>query len=514
MLEDALEQVVHFQNGASEFPAAVVGGMAMYSKHVQSIVSPIDNAPYSQLCFAESDHVTEAVSMAYESFLLWRKVPAPKRGELVRVIGNIARAQKSQLAALITLEAGKTWQESLGEVQELIDVCDFAVGLSRQLYGLTIASERPDHRMMEQWHPLGVVGVISAFNFPMAVWAWNAALALVCGNALVWKPSEKTPLCAFACHQLVQQALEQLGWEADFPSLSSVVNGDRDIGKALASNKRVALVSATGSVPMGRAVAKTVAERLGRCLLELGGNNGLIVSRYANQELALKAAVFSAIGTSGQRCTSLRRLFIHEAIYDVFLKRMISAYETIRIGDPSDQASLLGPLISEHAYNDFLAAIKSAQDQGAKLLYGGARVTDGVPDGFYVTPAIVAASHDMNIIQQETFAPLLYVFKYRDLEEVIQWHNSVPQGLSSAIFTDNLQEAELFVSAQGSDCGIANINIGTSGAEIGGAFGGEKDTGGGRESGSDAWKNYMRRATNTINYGTDIPLAQGIKFNL
>ena len=514
MWEDALKQVAHFQNGAGEFPAAVVGGMAMYSRQVESIISPIDNTPYTQLCFADSDHVTEAVSMAYESYVLWRKVPAPKRGELVRVMGEIARDHKEQLAELITIEAGKTWQESLGEVQELIDVCDFAVGLSRQLYGLTIVSERPDHRMMEQWHPLGVVGVISAFNFPMAVWGWNAALALVCGNALVWKPSEKTPLCAFACHQLVQHALERLGWEAEFPSLSSVVNGDRDIGKALSANKRVALVSATGSVPMGRAVAKTVAERLGRCLLELGGNNGLIVSQYANQELALKAAVFSAIGTSGQRCTSLRRLFIHDAIYDRFLERMISAYQTIRIGDPRDENSLLGPLVSETSFNNYQTAIKSAQDQGAKLLCGGERVTEGVPEGFYVTPAIVAASHDMTIIQQETFAPLLYVFKYRDLEEVIQWHNAVPQGLSSAIFTDNLQEAELFVAAQGSDCGIANVNIGTSGAEIGGAFGGEKDTGGGRESGSDAWKNYMRRATNTINYGSDIPLAQGIKFDL
>lgn len=514
MWDNLLQYVEHFQNPAGEFPAAVIGGMALYTKNINPVNSPIDGAAVAQVGFSESDHVIEAISMAHESFLRWRTLPAPKRGELIRIMGIIARERKEQLARLITLEAGKTWQEALGEVQELIDICDFAVGLSRQLYGLTIASERPQHRMMEQWHPLGVIGIITAFNFPMAVWAWNATIALVCGNALVWKPSEQTPLCAFACHQLIQESLEKLGWEAEYPSLSSVINGDREVGSALAANRRVALISATGSVPMGRAVATTVSERLGRFLLELGGNNGMIVSQHANQELALKAAVFSAIGTSGQRCTSLRRLFVHKSIYESFLQKMISAYKTIRIGDPRDESHLLGPLINEAAYHSMQSAIKQLLNQGGKLLYGGERITEAVPAGVYVTPAIAEANPDMTVVFQETFAPLLYVFKYQDLEEAIQWHNSVPQGLSSAIFTDNVQEAELFLSAVGSDCGIANVNIGTSGAEIGGAFGGEKDTGGGRESGSDAWKNYMRRVTNTINYGHDIPLAQGIKFDL
>lgn len=512
--KEALASVAHFQNGQQEFPAAVIGGMAIYGKQIQQVNSPIDQSPLTSIGFAEPDHVTEAVSMAHECYLRWRTTPAPKRGELVRVMGEIARKQKAQLARFITLEAGKTQQEALGEVQELIDICDFAVGLSRQLYGLTIASERPSHRMMEQWHPLGVAGIITAFNFPMAVWAWNAALALVCGNAIVWKPSEKTPLCAFACHQLIQQALEQLGWEAEYPSLSSVVNGDREIGHALAANRRVALVSATGSVPMGRAVAQVVAERLGRFLLELGGNNAMIVSQHASQELALKAAVFSAIGTSGQRCTSLRRLFLHESIYDDFLERMVAAYQTISIGDPRQESNLLGPLIDEQAFINMQTAVQQLRQQGGNLVCGGERIMDGVPPGVYVQPAIAAADPEMKVVLRETFAPLLYVFKYHDLEEAIQWHNAVPQGLSSAIFTDDIREAELFLSAAGSDCGITNVNIGTSGAEIGGAFGGEKETGGGRESGSDAWKNYMRRATNTINYGSDIPLAQGIKFEL
>lgn len=514
MWESPLAVLDNYRNGQGQYPAAVVGGMAFYGKSHYSVISPIDGQPAAAVGTAEEEHLAEAVSMAHECFLAWRKTPAPKRGELVRVMGEIAREQKENLARFITLEAGKTRQEALGEVQELIDICDFACGLSRQLYGLTIATERPDHRMMEQWHPLGVVGIITAFNFPMAVWAWNAALALVCGNTLVWKPSEQTPLCAFACHHLIQQALEKLGWEAEFPGLSSVVVGGREIGKGLANHLRVPLVSATGSVPMGRSVAKTVAERLGRCLLELGGNNGMVISDQANLDLALKATVFSAIGTSGQRCTSLRRLFLHDAIYDEFIARMVAAYETIRIGDPRDDANLLGPLVNEAAAAKLADAIQQVKNQGGRLLYGGDRITEGVPGGVYVTPAVAEADPEMGIVFEETFAPLLYVMRYQDLDEAIQWHNAVPQGLSSAIFTDNLQEAERFLSAAGSDCGIINVNIGTSGAEIGGAFGGEKDTGGGRESGSDAWKNYMRRATNTINYGGDIPLAQGIEFNL
>ncbi|MDX1695544.1 MAG: aldehyde dehydrogenase family protein [Ketobacteraceae bacterium] len=488
--------------------------MAFYGKTHNAVRSPVDGGTLADVGVAEQEHLAEAVSMAHECYLGWRQTPAPKRGDLVRTMGELAREQKESLARFITLEAGKTWQEALGEVQEMIDICDFACGLSRQLYGLTIATERPDHRMMEQWHPLGVVGIITAFNFPMAVWSWNAALALVCGNTLVWKPSEQTPLCAYACHHLIQQALERLGWEAKYPGLSSVVVGDKTLGQALAEHRRVPLVSATGSVPMGRSVAKKVAERLGRCLLELGGNNGMIISDQANQELALKATVFSAVGTSGQRCTSLRRLFLHDAVYDDFLAKMVAAYETIRIGDPRDENNLLGPLVSEAAAKAFQDALQQAKNQGGKVVYGGERLTEGVPGGVYVTPAIVEADAEMGIVFEETFAPLLYVIRYHDLQEAIQWHNAVPQGLSSAIFTDSLQEAELFLSAAGSDCGIANVNIGTSGAEIGGAFGGEKDTGGGRESGSDAWKSYMRRATNTINYGSDMPLAQGIRFNL
>lgn len=496
------------------YPAAVVGALAFFARQRFAVNSPIDGEQLALVGQAEAEHLAEAVSMAHECYLHWRTIPAPKRGELVRVMGVVAREQKHQLAALITLEAGKTRQEALGEVQELIDICDFACGLSRQLYGLTIATERSSHRMMEQWHPLGVVGIITAFNFPMAVWGWNAALALVCGNTLVWKPAELTPLCAFACHQLVQTALERLGWEADYPGLSAVVMGDRDLGKALALHRRVPLISATGSVVMGRSVAKVVAARLGRCLLELGGNNGMIISDQANLELALKAAVFSAIGTSGQRCTSLRRLFLHEAVYDEFLARMVAAYQSIAIGDPRDEGHLLGPLINEGAAAKMNDAIRQIQLQGGKLVCGGERITEGVPGGVYVRPAIVEASADMGMVFEETFAPLLYVIRYSDLDEAVRWHNAVPQGLSSAIFTDNLQEAETFLSCVGSDCGIANVNIGTSGAEIGGAFGGEKDTGGGRESGSDAWKNYMRRVTNTINYGEDIPLAQGIRFDL
>ena len=500
-------------NAQSVYPAAVIGDALFFTTKTISIKTPIDQTVVATASLASSDHVEEAVGLTNECFKQWRLMPAPKRGELVRVMALLCRQQKEALAAIITLEAGKITQEALGEVQEMIDVFDFAVGLSRQLHGLTITTERPEHRMMEQWHPLGVVGIITAFNFPMAVWAWNAALALVCGNTLVWKPSERTPLCALACHQILQQALSELGWEGQFPALSSVVLGESNIGASLASNPRVPLVSATGSIPMGKHVAQTVASRLGRCLLELGGNNAVIVTEHADQSMAIKGCVFSAVGTTGQRCTSLRRLFVHTDIYDNFKASLVNAYQTIRIGDPRDEGVLCGPLLNEEAYNNVLAALKQAEASGGVIACGGERVTENVPEGgVYITPAIVEIEHDAPIVFQETFGPLLYLIRYSDFNAALEWHNEVPQGLSSAIFTENMKEAEKFLSVVGSDCGIANVNIGTSGAEIGGAFGGEKETGGGRESGSDAWKNYMRRATNTINYGDSIPLAQGIKF--
>lgn len=506
--------VESYRNDEGIYAAMVCGEKPYFSSPIIDIHTPIDQGVVAQIGIAGADHMESAVEKAQDCFKQWRLLPAPKRGELVRVMGQICREEKAQLAELITLEAGKITQEALGEVQEVIDVLDFAVGLSRQLYGLTIATERPDHRMMEQWHPLGVVGIITAFNFPMAVWAWNAALALVCGNALVWKPSEKTPLCALACHRIVQKALHQLGWVERYPALSSVVNGGATVGEVLARHPRVPLVSATGSVPMGKKVAQAVAARLGRSLLELGGNNAVIVSQHANLSLAVKACVFSAVGTTGQRCTSLRRLFVHREVYEPLKQAILKAYGTIVIGDPRSDNVLCGPLIDEGAFQRMQQALEQAQAQGGSVLWGGKRVAHDVPEGgVYVQPAIVEIRHDAPILTQETFAPLLYLIQYDDFDRVLAWHNDVPQGLSSAIFTDQVREAEVFLSASGSDCGIANVNIGTSGAEIGGAFGGEKETGGGRESGSDAWKNYMRRSTNTINYGTDLPLAQGIKFD-
>jgi len=485
-----------------------------------SIHSPIDNQVLGHCGVAEKKAVSSAIMQAHESFLRWRLVPAPKRGELIRHFAEKVRDDKEELAKLITLEAGKTWQESLGEVQEVIDVCEFAVGLSRQLHGLTITSERPSHRMMEQWHPLGVVGVITAFNFPMAVWAWNAALALACGNSVVWKPSEETPLCALACHRLLVASIRQMGLLSSYPALSVIVNGHKETGEYVADHALVPLVSATGSVPMGRSVAERVARRLGRSLLELGGNNALIVTPDADLDLALKAVVFSAVGTSGQRCTSLRRLFVHESVADVFLKKLIATYKTIAIGDPRDESNLCGPVINGKTRDLMNQAINDASIRGGELLVGGKQLVGkqfeegGCGGGVYLEPAIVEVSSDEPLLQQETFAPLLFVVRYQSLQQAIEWQNDVPQGLSSAIFTNNIREAEAFMAADGSDCGIANVNIGTSGAEIGGAFGGEKDTGGGRESGSDAWKQYMRRTTNTINYGDDIPLAQGIRFEL
>ena len=460
--------------------------------------SPIDGQPIGRVVTADPD---AASARAAEAFLKWRNVPAPRRGELVRLLGFWLREAKLNLARLITLETGKILQESLGEVQEMIDICDFAVGLSRQLYGLTIASERPSHRMMEQWHPLGPVLVISAFNFPVAVWAWNAALALVCGNPVIWKPSEKTPICAEAVMSLVQRALLKFGDAPD--GLIQLVQGERDIGERLVDDPRIALVSATGSTAMGRAVGPRVARRFGRLLLELGGNNATIVCPSANLELATRAILFAAAGTAGQRCTTLRRLIVHESIADQLGERVRSLFGQVKVGDPRASDTLIGPLIDEAAFN----AMKD-------VLGNEISRVDAVPGGFYVRPALIEAQAQEGSILKETFAPILYVLRYREFDEAIALNNSVAQGLSSSIFTNDLSEAETFMSAAGSDCGIANVNIGPSGAEIGGAFGGEKETGGGRESGSDSWRAYMRRQTNTINYGSDLPLAQGIRFDV
>ena len=470
--------------------------------------TPIDGSEIGRVRTASPADVAAAVADAQAAFLHWRTVPAPRRGELVRLLGEEFRAYKEALGALVTLEAGKIASEGLGEVQEMIDICDFAVGLSRQLHGLTIVSERPDHRMMEQWHPLGVVGVITAFNFPVAVWAWNAALALVCGNAVVWKPSEKTPLTALAVQALFERAAARFG---DAPAaLSQVIQGARETGEALVDNPGVALVSATGSVAMGRAVGPRVAQRFGKALLELGGNNAAIVAPSADLDLALRGVAFAAMGTAGQRCTSLRRLFVHETIYDTFLPRLKAAYASVTVGDPREAATLVGPLIDRDALASMQRALAAARDHGGTL-HGGEPLD---PPGVYVRPALVEMPAQAGPMLDETFAPILYVVRYTDLDHAIALNNAVPQGLSSAIFTTDLREAERFLSATGSDCGIANVNIGTSGAEIGGAFGGEKETGGGRESGSDAWKAYMRRATNTVNYGASLPLAQGVRFEL
>ena len=460
--------------------------------------SPIDGGEIGRVPFGDAG---AAAARATAAFPKWRVVPAPRRGELVRLLGEELRKAKPLLAQLVTLECGKILQESLGEVQEMIDICDFAVGLSRQLYGLTIASERPNHRMMEQWHPLGPVLVISAFNFPVAVWAWNAALALVCGDPVIWKPSEKTPLCAEAVMALVWRALEQFG---DAPEgLVQVVQGARDVGETLVDDPRIALVSATGSTAMGRAVGPRAAQRFGRVLLELGGNNATIVCPSADLELAARAILFSAAGTAGQRCTTLRRLIVHESIANALVSRLKPLFANARVGDPREPGTLIGPLIDQAAF------------EGMKRVLGDGIVRiDAVQGGFYVRPAIVEVERQDGTVLQETFAPILYVIRYRELGEAIALHNAVPQGLSSSIFTTDLREAELFLSAAGSDCGIANVNIGPSGAEIGGAFGGEKESGGGRESGSDAWRAYMRRQTNTINYGSDLPLAQGIQFDV
>jgi aldehyde dehydrogenase (NAD+) len=474
--------------------------------------SPIDGSTLAEFPAATAEQVDLAIDVAARDFEKWRDIPAPVRGELVRRIGNAFRERQSALARLVAWEAGKILAEGRGEVQEIIDICDFAVGLSRQLYGKTIASERPGHRLTEYWHPLGPVGVISAFNFPVAVWAWNAMIGLVCGDTIVWKPSEKTPLSAIACQQIVQDAIKSVTNTPD--GISSLVIGGVEVGQALAASPRLPLISATGSVPMGRAVAKTVAARLGRSLLELGGNNGMVVAPSADLDLAVRSIVFAAAGTCGQRCTTLRRLIVHESIADELRDRILKVYGRLTVGDPTQDGVLVGPLVDQRAFEAMEKALAEAKQQGGKL-HGGGRVTEGVPaGGYYVRPAVVEISVDAPIVQQETFAPILYLMRYKSLDQAIRIHNAVPQGLSSAILTQDVREAERFTSAAGSDCGIANVNVGTSGAEIGGAFGGEKETGGGRESGSDSWKAYMRRVTSTVNYSDDLPLAQGIKFHV
>ena len=482
---------------------------SLWTGGARAVRSPVTGEIMGHVHDASPAGVAAAVEAAHTAFLAWRNVPAPRRGELVRLFGEALRASKDDLGRLVTLEAGKVTSEALGEVQEMIDICDYAVGLSRQLFGLTIATERPDHRMMETWHPLGVVGIISAFNFPVAVWSWNAALALVCGDACVWKPSEKTPLTALAVQALFERALAGFG---DAPEgLSHVVIGGREVGEALVDHPKVPLVSATGSTAMGRAVGPRLATRFARGLLELGGNNAAIVAPSADLDLTLRGVAFAAMGTAGQRCTTLRRLFVHESVYDTLVPRLKAAYASVKVGDPREAGTLVGPLIDVAGLIAMQAALSDARAVGG-MVSGGEPVV--LANGCYVRPALVEMPIQADVVKRETFAPILYVMKYRDLDAAIALQNDVTQGLSSSIFTNDMREAELFISARGSDCGIANVNIGPSGAEIGGAFGGEKETGGGREAGSDSWRAYMRRATNTLNYGRTLPLAQGVTFDV
>jgi aldehyde dehydrogenase (NAD+) len=474
--------------------------------------SPVDGKLIGKVKTATKADYDKLIKTASEAFSYWRNIPAPKRGEYVRQFGDKLRAKKHELGQLVSYEMGKSLQEGLGEVQEMIDICDFAVGLSRQLYGLTMHSERPSHRMYEQWHPMGIVGIISAFNFPVAVWSWNTALAWICGNVCLWKPSEKTPLCSVAC----QTIWNEVAKENNLPEgICCLINGDAKVGEYMTADPRVPLVSATGSTRMGKAIGIKVAERFGRSLLELGGNNSIIVTPDADQEIAITAAVFGAVGTAGQRCTTTRRLIIHESVYDKFKERLVKAYGQLKIGNPLDESNHVGPLIDKDAVKNYKSALERVIAEGGKIIVpGGVLEGKGYESGCYVKPAIAEAENEFEIVQHETFAPVLYIMKYKTLDEAIAMQNGVPQGLSSSIMTLNMREAEQFLSANGSDCGIANVNIGTSGAEIGGAFGGEKETGGGRESGSDSWKAYMRRQTNTINYSNKLPLAQGIKFTI
>ncbi len=474
--------------------------------------SPVDGKLIGEVTVTTADDYEQVIKTAEQAYGVWRLMPAPKRGEIVRQYGDALRKNKHALGQLVSYEMGKSLQEGLGEVQEMIDICDFAVGLSRQLYGLTMHSERSAHRMYEQWHPFGIVGIISAFNFPVAVWSWNAMIAMVCGDVCVWKASEKTPLCAVACQKILHNVLKA----NDLPEgISSIITGDYKVGEWLTNDKRVPLISATGSTRMGKIVAQTVGSRLGKTLLELGGNNAIIITESADLKIVVPGAVFGAVGTAGQRCTTTRRLIIHESQYEIVKNALAKAYTQLRIGNPLDSNNHVGPLIDKDAVNAYLYAIEQAKAEGGTVLVeGGVLEGEGYESGCYVKPCMIEAQNNYSIVQHETFAPIVYLMKYTNLEEAIAMQNDVPQGLSSAIMTNNLREAELFLSTAGSDCGIANVNIGTSGAEIGGAFGGEKETGGGRESGSDSWKAYMRRQTNTINYSTTLPLAQGIKFDL
>lgn len=474
--------------------------------------SPVDGKQIGSVVATTRESYEEVVTRALQAFQEWRSWPAPRRGEVVRQIGEALRAKKQELGQLVSYEMGKSLQEGLGEVQEMIDICDFAVGLSRQLHGLTMHSERPGHRMYEQWHPMGIVGIISAFNFPVAVWSWNTMLAWVCGDVCIWKPSEKVPLCSIACQNIVNEVFQK----NNVPEgVSCIVNGGRELGEWLSHDTRIPLISATGSTRMGKAVGAAVGARLGKSILELGGNNAIIISKDADLDMSLIGAVFGAVGTAGQRCTTTRRLIIHESVYDTFRDKLVNAYKQLRIGNPLDQHNHVGPLIDRDAVKQYLASIEKCKAEGGNFIVeGGVLEGSGYESGCYVKPCIAEAANHFNIVQHETFAPILYIMKYTTIEEAIGYQNGVPQGLSSAIMTLNLREAEKFLSQSGSDCGIANVNIGTSGAEIGGAFGGEKETGGGRESGSDAWKAYMRRQTNTINYSNSLPLAQGIKFDI
>ena len=474
--------------------------------------SPVDGKEIASVETAGRDHYDSVVEKAQQAFLEWRLWPAPKRGDIVRQVGDVLRENKLPLGKLVSYEMGKSLQEGMGEVQEMIDICDFAVGLSRQLYGLTMHSERPGHRMYEQYHPLGVVGIISAFNFPVAVWSWNSMLSWVCGDVCIWKPSEKTPLCAIACMNIVASVFKKNGVPE---GVNNLVIGGREAGEWMSNDKRIALLSATGSTKMGKAVGAAVAARLGRSLLELGGNNAIIISKEADLDMALIGCLFGAAGTAGQRCTTTRRLLVHEEVYDRFKEKLVHAYSQLNIGNPLLENNHVGPLIDKDAVKIYLEAIERCREQGGNFIVeGGALSGEGYESGCYVKPCIAEVTNDLAIVQHETFAPILYLIKYKTLDEAIALQNDVPQGLSSSIFTTNMRESEQFLSVAGSDCGIANVNIGTSGAEIGGAFGGEKETGGGRESGSDAWKAYMRRQTNTINYTNKLPLAQGIKFTV
>ncbi len=497
--------------GLSEENDGAFNGEWFGSGKVLESRTPIDGSLIATVRQCDGADYEKVITRAQAAFTKWRLVPAPQRGEVVRQIGEALREHKQALGALVALEMGKIRAEGEGEVQEMIDICDFAVGLSRQLYGLTMHSERPGHRMYEQWHPLGLVGVISAFNFPVAVWAWNATLAWVCGDAVLWKPSSQTPLTGIACAKIAAKVFEQNGFDAALSSL--IVGRGSEVGEKLLNDRRVPLISATGSCRMGYRVGKIVGERLGSTILELGGNNAIIVSEHADLDMTLRAILFGAVGTAGQRCTSTRRIICHKSVFETLQKRLVAAYEQVAIGDPLASSTLMGPLVNTGAVGDMMKAIDLIKEQGGTICCGGEKLTDEQhPGGCYVTPCIAIVKNEWQIVQDETFAPILYLIEYDTLDEAIGYHNGVPQGLSSAIFTSNLLEAEQFLSHAGSDCGIANVNIGTSGAEIGGAFGGEKETGGGREAGSDSWRAYMRRQTNTINYSKELPLAQGIKF--